>query len=137
MESTHPAVPSPPHANIRILGTVSEELQPENSKKCNLYVNRKLTWTDVCYTCICYSVVHLYGNVGHKQCMPYTNSHPNFGPPWLKSNIWRGFSNPCKICSSLNPWFPPLLGFMKTKIGLLWLTVKGFTCEHNTNHGLQ
>lgn len=41
-------------------------------------------------------------------------TYPARGPPWERSNTCRGFNHQQNLCMSLAPWFPPLLGLMKT-----------------------
>lgn len=63
----------------------------------------------------------------------HTCTNPNSGPPSVKSNTWRGFSNHWNVCIKRAPWLPPLRGLMKTSRGLCWLDVRvGFICNHNT-----
>lgn len=53
-------------------------------------------------------------------------THPGPGPPWVRSNTWRGFNSHWNFCNNLAPWFPPLLGLMKTRTGVTLLVGIGF-----------
>lgn len=45
-------------------------------------------------------------------------TYPIFGPPWVKSNTWRGFNSHWNFCRSFAPWLPPLFGLIKTITGV-------------------
>ena len=96
-------VPSPPHASIRRFG---------------------VSWNNF----------NLEQNCYRKSGTPSsTNTHPNSGPPLVKSNTWRGFSSHWNVCIKRAPWLPPLRGLMNTSNGLCWLDVSvGFIWNHIT-----
>ena len=90
-ERSQPAVPSPPHASTRRLGTLrkSSSLEKRESVTNN-----------------------------HQLSDGALNTHARLGPSSLRSNTWRGLSNQWNLCSSFRPWLPPLFGLMKTTSGL-------------------
>lgn len=97
IESTQPTVPSPPHARIRRFGTFrkSSRLLKEKRERFEKlhHTSRKEASSSSCY--------------------------PIFGPPCVKSNTWRGFRSHWNFWSNLDPWLPPLLGFMNTSTGVV------------------
>lgn len=45
-------------------------------------------------------------------------NYPKWGPPFIKSNTWAGFSNCLKRRRNFTPWLSPLLELTKTNRGL-------------------
>lgn len=45
-------------------------------------------------------------------------NYPKWGPPFIKSNTWAGFSNCLNRRRNFTPWLSPLLELTKTNRGL-------------------
>lgn len=60
-------------------------------------------------------------------------SYPFFGPPGNdRSKTWRGLRYQLNLCISFTPWFPPDLGLMNTRSGLM---CENGTCLTTKGHG--
>lgn len=108
-ESTHPVVPSPPHARILKFGTFLYNSNLETVIYCLYVVLLKNNY--------CTNVT-----TKRKTKMPY----PAFGPPCERSKTCLGFRSHWNFCISLAPWFPPLRGLINTRRGLLVADGMGF-----------